>query len=644
MLEQGDFKHLAWTVAQWNCMCRSVNINVLQFHCMKLFGDSTRYEFAKTKMDSKGKKMNPKHVYGNPLQPAINHDLVMALHMASHSELDEGDNCIFRGAGANTTYDSKLKKILADHPDVVKQFGGGRFGTHSLRKGASTQAASGSTAGAPIMSLIRRGDWSTGVFDRYFKMADAGDQHAGRQVARFDVHDASFRQLPAHFIELNGEQSALVDDAILTVFGSTANSIPIRHPTFKPLLARYLAALVHHADWLRAELGDDHRCFTQVRLFREPELLQKLLPLVTILESESYLVPTGIPPHVDNIVRMEKIIKTQQVMIDLQNKTLETLESTVSTTIINTITSVLETRAAENGVVTVAALRKALDDTRRTDGDESMAKVTEQIMELRSLIEGITMQAPAPTPTTTTTAATPSTIPFTFSYDGRLWDLPKGHRFPVGEIDKATATEYWLLGDKAAGIGPWRELKSASKKKDPARMSKEQAKQHIQIKATFNFFELGLTQPVPLLEGRTQAYLSDYNGDVTAGLKARVGHLYDGKHAISKLKLSTWSKNVKPSVIRKRGTTGDKVMLQQDPRKSKRRRVSAATVSDEGSDQIPTANPTSSTSSTAPIAASAVAGSSTIAGAFHMFGPANSARTADTMRQTRARQAADRQE
>ena len=236
-------------------------------------------------------------------------------------------------------------------------------------------------------------------------MADAGDQHAGRQVARFDVHKASFRQLPAHFVEPNGEQAALVDGAILTVFGSTANSIPIGHPTSKPLLARHLAALVHHASWLRAELGDDHRCFTQIRLFREPELLQKLKLLITILESESCLVPTGIPPHVDNVVRMEEIVKTQQIMVDLQNKTLETLESTVTTTITNTTTSVLETRAAENGVTveTVEALKTALDDTRRADGDTSMAKVTEQILELRSLTEGISMQARVPTPTATTT-------------------------------------------------------------------------------------------------------------------------------------------------------------------------------------------------------------------------------------------------
>ena len=42
VLKQGDFNHLAWTVAQWNCMCRTIDTNVLQFHVLKLLGDSTR--------------------------------------------------------------------------------------------------------------------------------------------------------------------------------------------------------------------------------------------------------------------------------------------------------------------------------------------------------------------------------------------------------------------------------------------------------------------------------------------------------------------------------------------------------------------------------------------------------------------------
>ena len=128
-------------------------------------------------------------------------------------------------------------------------------------------------------------------------------------------------------------------------------------------------------------------------------------------------------------------------------------------------------------------------------------------------------------------------------------------------------------------------------------------------------------------------------------MKARVAHLHDGKHTVSKTELSTWDKNIKPSMTRKSGTGGDKDMLQQDPRKSKRRSVSAdtVTVSDDEPAQIPTATPTANPTTTT-TSTSTATGSSTIAGAFSTFSQASSTRAADTMRQVRARQAADRQE
>ena len=548
---------------------------------LKLFGDSTKYEFSTTKTDKEGKRLNPKHVYGNPLIPALNHDLAMALHFASHCELDENSNCIFGGGSANTTYDAKLKKTLAAHPDVVSQYGGGKFGTHSLRKGASTTAASGSTAGAPIMSIIQRGDWSCGVFDRYMKHMDAGDQYAGRQIALFDVHSAEFKQLPAHFVQLDAGAAKIVDDAIYFVFGSTENSIPVRHPLSKPLLARALAALVHHEEYLRATLPANHKAFSAIRLYREPGLIEKLKPLVTLGENGgpgTYLKPTGIPPHVDNIIRMEKMIATQQTIIDLQHKTLETLKDTVSSTIEQTITTVLESRAAENGVITTMVLRDALDRTRRADDNIVTEGLKAQLEELRSLIQSTSR--PLSTSATTNPATPPPTTtePFTFNYDGKLWDLPKDYVLPLNSTDKSTAIQFWLLGDKGRGIGPWCNIKKA-------RTSKKQWGQLTLVKATFKFFELGLTQAVPSLPNRTNEYLKQYDQDVTALLKDRVAFLFCGSHKVATMKLTTWNKMVKPATIRKKGTSADKRKLADDDRVCKRHRPSAPTVA--ASDNVP---------------------------------------------------------
>ena len=148
----------------------------------------------------------------------------------------------------------------------------------------------------------------------------------------------------------------------------------------------------------------------------------------------------------------------------------------------------------------------------------------------------------------------------------------------MNSTDKSTAIQFWLLGDKGRGIGPWCNIKKA-------RTSKKQWGQLTLVKATFKFFELGLTQAVPSLPNRTNEYLKQYDQDVTALLKDRVAFLFCGSHKVATMKLTTWNKMVKPATIRKKGTSADKRKLADDDRVCKRHRPSAPTVA--ASDNVP---------------------------------------------------------
>ena len=55
-----------FTVMQWNCMARSININNLTFNCFSLGKDSIIIEYWDTKQDKKGEKTSPKNCYANP--------------------------------------------------------------------------------------------------------------------------------------------------------------------------------------------------------------------------------------------------------------------------------------------------------------------------------------------------------------------------------------------------------------------------------------------------------------------------------------------------------------------------------------------------------------------------------------------------
>ena len=74
------------------------------------------------------------------------------------------------------------------------------FGTHSLRKGAATHVATGSTACPPIALICLRANWAMpGVLNRYIKFEDAGDQFVGKCVSGRSRKKKEFGLSPAYF-------------------------------------------------------------------------------------------------------------------------------------------------------------------------------------------------------------------------------------------------------------------------------------------------------------------------------------------------------------------------------------------------------------------------------------------------------------
>jgi len=273
---------------------------------------------------------------------------------------------------------------------------------------------------------------------------------------------------------------------------------------------------------------------------------------------------------------------TQQKLLELQNKILDTVNSTLKTTITDTITECLEKRAAESNQITMLSLKAALDDARRADDNAIAAGIREQIKGLELLIGELRRPPAADPPPASTPTPAPAADSGTFSYDGKLWDLPKDYKFPTADINRATGFDCWMVGDKGNAIGPWREL-------NPKRMSTKQKTQYTVLKGALKFFEGGLTTPVPPKPERTPAYLKTADAEVTAYLKRRVNYLFQNGHKTATMKMSTWAKNVKPSVISKKGTASDNEALKSDTRRKKKRRVSSASVVVESATASPAA-------------------------------------------------------
>ena len=78
------------------------------------------------------------------------------------------------------------------------------LGTHSIRKGVTTYASSGTTA-APSGTAVNIRGGSFGTIEAYMMWDRVGNQYAGRLAAGLDVLSPEFAVLHPDFIVLQGE-------------------------------------------------------------------------------------------------------------------------------------------------------------------------------------------------------------------------------------------------------------------------------------------------------------------------------------------------------------------------------------------------------------------------------------------------------
>ncbi|RHY97719.1 hypothetical protein DYB31_011230 [Aphanomyces astaci] len=226
--------------------------------------DAIGIVFCKSKTDQSGtKRRDPRHIYSNPMEARSCVFLAIAIYLACHPQLSMGK--LFPGAAQKDRFGKQLAKLLS-HPDPT--CGRSEYGTHSIRKGASTFACSGSTGGPSIVSVCLRCGRSLGnVLERYMHYEGAGDQFLGRVMAGLPINDASFAILPPHFkMPFDSDVSSAINKVFPSLSRALEMLIPKSHPIFYS------------------------RVFTDVDMV--PMLKARLVT------HDSVLPATGIPPHV----------------------------------------------------------------------------------------------------------------------------------------------------------------------------------------------------------------------------------------------------------------------------------------------------------------------------------------------------------
>ena len=169
-IKMGNIMLWVWTVLQWNLLARSVNVEPLCFHNIRVFEDTLQIKYDKNKSDPTGENTKPKHVYANPSNPTICSFLALGIFLSLNATKFSEDEHLFRRSKdekervASTNYCSQLKELIHKFKDTVATFIRiGHANAHRWRKGGATHATSGTTCPPPqfhLLLTVVNGQWA----------------------------------------------------------------------------------------------------------------------------------------------------------------------------------------------------------------------------------------------------------------------------------------------------------------------------------------------------------------------------------------------------------------------------------------------------------------------------------------------------
>lgn len=567
-----------FSLLQWHCMARSINIGGMALHCFRQGKDNVICKYDKQKADQTGEKVHDKHLYDNPFNALVSLFTALGVWFSLSGSHFKETEMLFQTedngpSAASSRYCTQLCELFAKYKEQLKQYiRVDHANTHGVRKGSATTASSGTTCLPPVSSIAARGEWSLGrILDLYWHFAEPGDTYLGRVLAGLDPNSDEFGTLPPHW-KLDDPMSNdkikegmnLMFATILQKWGNTAVD-----PT--GLLVLCLASVVWHSDFLKeTAAADPEHPFNAIPLLSSPQLLNDLKELVT-LEPEGHVKQaTGIPPHVQHA-------KTAKEILTACLATLEAVKGMVDE-VKKAVCDAIEDKAEENGQVTGQRLKQILEAHQTS----IVELITEKISELRTEIQSQTLTGAAQEQDVLDDDA----MPFadgaedeevqnqqgqpqvryrTYVHHGRYWQVPADFAFPTS-VNLETVWKIWIQGlpgnetidtngnRQQAPVRPVRKMK--------LNMLPKSVKKSYQLhwRPIFSLMEQA---PGIQIDGDLDAesILTSYEAGKEF-LKTRVGYVFQKQNAKPmEWQISTWSKMVAYSSIRKNGTDQDKANL-----------------------------------------------------------------------------------
>jgi len=439
-VESGCIMVWAFTVMQWNCIGRTINIAPLGFRNLscKEAEDSIAVHYDLNKKDQKGELTSAKNCYANPFNPVICMFLALGCYLCSAIHMFDGESDkIFRKNGkdrsAADTYCKALRKMI----DAVATRGAtiltfcreGHFHAHGSRKGAAMMVTTATMEPPPMPSVLLRGEWSLGkVLDIYWRWSRLGDTYLGRLLAGLDPdNEDQFASLPPHFTQ--GIENEYIKEGMMLCFGNIITSWG--KDGIINVLLLLLASIVYHSEWLfEVANGNSNHPFNTIPVLQRPELLDKLKELVTLEPAGTITKASGVPLHIKQSTQLKKnllVIKSGMDKLLAANAALPEV-----------IKAAIDEVATGAGQVTVPRVMELMDQ-HSGSMQETIAKTVKDAVE--EATRDLVPRGGVPTQHTPTTWDSFQLGTYR-EYNGSA--VPSNFKFPT--VGLRLAWQYYLLG------------------------------------------------------------------------------------------------------------------------------------------------------------------------------------------------------
>ncbi len=200
-----------------------------------------------------------------------------------------------------------LRQVVEKNQDVFFGLGirPGNLGLHSVRKGACSFAAAGSTVCPPMVSICLQAMWSMGlVKEHYLQFEKAGDQYLGRVISGLDVNNVSFAILPPYF-ECGDDEGDMREKIFTLLKEFTVGGHGVRGEIFQ-LLYFCFTSLCYHFNFLVEVLPNQNKLQASPFFTHIPNYAREAATVRYPWNKTASMPPfTGLPPHVSILSQIE---------------------------------------------------------------------------------------------------------------------------------------------------------------------------------------------------------------------------------------------------------------------------------------------------------------------------------------------------